>query len=665
MIHSQPFSHCWRCFSSRYTALETQALSGQAVINHPDMSSSTQPEVVLPTNEAQAARASTLAAEGKKALALGEWEVAVEKYADALELMRALHGELATELAPLLLPYGKALFEVACKQTGVLGKADEGAEEPAEKAPVGKAAQFSFEGDGDDDEEQQDEGEGEGQAEGEGDDDDFTVAWEVLDLARTLFEKQGTAAAARDLGETYATLGDVSLETENFPQAVEDYTSALQTFHQCLPLTSREVASSHYKLAIVLESLSDRKQEAIENVEKAIESVQARKAAIGRGQDPDHLEDSHDVGGHNLRAHSKGKGRAMANENYMSSDLTVEERKKQVDDCEEQLRDLQAKLEDLKTAPESQGIVEDTIAHLLGNTADASGTAGQAITDAAGKVNDLTSMVKKKARKTADKVVPRSADAVKEQVSAVQEQVTGQASTLQEQAIGQASAVRDQVAGQASAVADQVVDQASALKEQALDQASTLRDQVIDQASTTAESLREKLVDGAHVAADTLKDKAEGVLAQAQHTVDDLMKKGTTQAAHAIDAIKAAANSVVQEIMDEGKEITQESVEAIQGVIEDVQHGGETVVHVAEDLAHTAQQTASAGLESAKHAGEAVMQEIMEEGQEVTREAVEDVVETAEDVLGSVEAIGREGKRKVEELRPEEVDEVSKKPRTE
>jgi hypothetical protein len=35
----------------------------------------------------------------------------------------------------------------------------------------------------------------------------------VLDLARTLFEKQDLAAVSKDLGETYATLGDVSLET--------------------------------------------------------------------------------------------------------------------------------------------------------------------------------------------------------------------------------------------------------------------------------------------------------------------------------------------------------------------------------------------------------------------------------------------------------------------
>ena len=125
---------------------------------------------------------------------------------------------------------------------------------------------------------------------------------------------------------------------------MEDYTSALKVFTQCMPLTTREIASSHYKLAIVLESLSDRKQEAIENVEKAIQSVQARKAAIERGQDPDHLEDSHDVGGHNLRASSKGKGKAQANENYRTSVLSVEERKKQVVDCEEQLTDLQAKV---------------------------------------------------------------------------------------------------------------------------------------------------------------------------------------------------------------------------------------------------------------------------------------------------------------------------------
>lgn len=177
-----------------------------------------------------------------------------------------LHGELSTELAPLLLPYGKALFEVACKQTGVLGKADEGAEEPEEKgetgyhpflgtslitifvAPVGKAAQFSFEGDDDEEEEEQGDEAEEGQAEGEGDDDDFTVAWEVLDLARTLFEKQATAAAAKDLGETYAVLGDVSLETGELRRSHKQEHLAEAPIYRKLSASSRRLHISTQNL---------------------------------------------------------------------------------------------------------------------------------------------------------------------------------------------------------------------------------------------------------------------------------------------------------------------------------------------------------------------------------------------------------------------------------
>ena len=55
--------------------------------------------------------------------------------ADGKAIRRGLHGELAPQLAPLLLAYGKALFEVACKQTGVLGKGEDApaVEEPEEK----------------------------------------------------------------------------------------------------------------------------------------------------------------------------------------------------------------------------------------------------------------------------------------------------------------------------------------------------------------------------------------------------------------------------------------------------------------------------------------------------------------------------------------------------
>lgn len=45
--------------------------------------------------------------------------------------------------------------------------------------------------------------------------DDFNAAWEVLDLARAIFDKQKDEddEVKLKLAETYITLGDVSLET--------------------------------------------------------------------------------------------------------------------------------------------------------------------------------------------------------------------------------------------------------------------------------------------------------------------------------------------------------------------------------------------------------------------------------------------------------------------
>src|SRR5712691_8618277 len=61
-------------------------------------------------------------------------------------------------------------------------------------------------GDGDGD------GDGEEEAEPE---DDFNAAWEVLDLARSIYEKrmEGDDEARLKVADTFIALGDVSLET--------------------------------------------------------------------------------------------------------------------------------------------------------------------------------------------------------------------------------------------------------------------------------------------------------------------------------------------------------------------------------------------------------------------------------------------------------------------
>merc|ERR1712192_95415 len=64
-------------------------------------------------------------------------------------------------------------------------------------------------------------------AEEEDDPSNLQLAWEMLELAKVVYTK--TAEAEKDnlevgrrLCETYMVLGEVSLENENYPQAVED-----------------------------------------------------------------------------------------------------------------------------------------------------------------------------------------------------------------------------------------------------------------------------------------------------------------------------------------------------------------------------------------------------------------------------------------------------------
>lgn len=63
--------------------------------------------------------------------------------------------------------------------------------------------------------------EAEAEGDGEGDDaepeDDFNAAWEVLDLARAIYDKRKEDDEVKlKLADTYITLGDISLETGTF-----------------------------------------------------------------------------------------------------------------------------------------------------------------------------------------------------------------------------------------------------------------------------------------------------------------------------------------------------------------------------------------------------------------------------------------------------------------
>merc|ERR1712223_2321897 len=87
------------------------------------------------------------------------------------------------------------------------------------------------------------------------------LAWEMLELSKSIFTKHADSLAADPefrmdvearLSETYQALGEVSIENENYPQAIEDLTMCLRRRQDLLPEDSRCIAETHYQLGVAL-----------------------------------------------------------------------------------------------------------------------------------------------------------------------------------------------------------------------------------------------------------------------------------------------------------------------------------------------------------------------------------------------------------------------------
>merc|ERR1712192_300592 len=121
-------------------------------------------------------------------------------------------------------------------------------------------------------------------AEEEDDPSNLQLAWEMLELAKVVYTK--TAEAEKDnlevgrrLCETYMVLGEVSLENENYPQAVEDLELCLARRVASLPSDSRCIAETHYQLGIA-QGFDMKWEEAVVSLEAAIKVLGTRVANL-------------------------------------------------------------------------------------------------------------------------------------------------------------------------------------------------------------------------------------------------------------------------------------------------------------------------------------------------------------------------------------------------
>merc|ERR1719153_1863155 len=125
------------------------------------------------------------------------------------------------------------------------------------------------------------------EAKAEEDPTSLQLAWEVLELSKLICKEQLDAGDKKNLPsetkavlekrycETFLLLSEVSVESGNYPQAVEDLKVCLERQKRLLPADSRNIAETLYHLGVAL-GFHKNYDEAFMSLESAISVLNLR-----------------------------------------------------------------------------------------------------------------------------------------------------------------------------------------------------------------------------------------------------------------------------------------------------------------------------------------------------------------------------------------------------
>jgi len=208
------------------------------------------------------------------------------------------------------------------------------------------------------------------EAEDDEDPSNLQLAWEMLELAKVIFtrkceESKEDASALSEseskLCETFLTLGEVSLENENYTQAVEDLTACLNKRQEKLPEDSRSIAETHYQLGVAL-GFQCSFEEAVKALNDAIKVLTTRID--------------------NLKAGTESKDTSRTDDAFYTKEREIAELEKLLPEIQEKIQDTESmKKETIRKMKEDVGFT---------NGAGSSGEPAKPVSTIAVKKRKLT-----------------------------------------------------------------------------------------------------------------------------------------------------------------------------------------------------------------------------------------------------------------------------------
>nr|XP_017523590.2 nuclear autoantigenic sperm protein isoform X2 [Manis javanica] len=199
------------------------------------------------------------------------------------------------------------------------------------------------------------------------------LAWDMLDLAKIIFKRQETKEAQLYAAQAHLKLGEVSVESENYVQAVEEFQACLNLQEQYLEAHDRLLAETHYQLGLAY-GYNSQYDEAVVQFSKSIEVIEKRMAVL--------------------------------NEQRKEAEGSPTEYEKEIEELKELLPEIREKIEDAKESQHSGNVAELALKATL--------VAGRKPTDGASSSNcvtDISHLVRKKRKPEEES--PRKDDAKK------------------------------------------------------------------------------------------------------------------------------------------------------------------------------------------------------------------------------------------------------------
>nr|KAF6506772.1 nuclear autoantigenic sperm protein [Rousettus aegyptiacus] len=218
------------------------------------------------------------------------------------------------------------------------------------------------------------------------------LAWDMLDLAKIIFKRQETKEAQLYAAQAHLKLGEVSVESENYVQAVEEFQACLHLQEQYLDAHDRLLAETHYQLGLAY-GYNSQYDEAVAQFSKSIEVIEKRMAVL--------------------------------NEQMKEAEGSPIEYEKEIEELKELLPEIREKIEDAKESQRSGNVAELALKATLvesstsgftpsGGGSSVSMIASRKPTDGASSSNcvtDISHLVRKKRKPEEES--PRKDDAKK------------------------------------------------------------------------------------------------------------------------------------------------------------------------------------------------------------------------------------------------------------